>query len=704
MVSVLNLNYLNAIASPQVFTDGKEIDPTVCFTHQTAEGHYVPGLGFTMPTGAFSMEGTLQVANWTTQNCNFLKALVYSGTTLVDTVDLEDTTTWCYTGGKPAVLKFSFTVASPTNSSNPLYVKFIITDNAGYFTTPRVYWFDYLDLAIEYISGSGSIGNIVTADLIGNVTAPGNVVAAFFVGNGAGITGITAVANISFPPTLAIDILGNLSGTYVNATANIRTTGNVLASYFVGNGALLSGLAVSNSSLPNTIAADIIGNVNATFLNATANIRTLGNVLATYFVGNGALLTGIVATSNVALPTIISADIIGNVSASGNIQTSGVVTVGNLLSMGSRVQKNLIALYGNVDPSDYSFHSGFGVEDGGTVRYNAIGANICHKFYHAVDYLQYDDHIVSIGIDRQGVRRDGQVRVACTTRDTGGLYPEAVLVNEAGKLTIGGTDLNAHDGPITVRTLEADLSTGVVTFPNGLNGVIGNINFRREIFCSQLTAGGQISTPGFFVGNGSQLTGLLVSNSYLPRTIAAELVGNVTAAGEILAVGNIATDSAMDLYPTTARMTGLGKWRVYSKIASGVLTTFNIENQDDNNIFAGTGTYLATATGSWSFYSDRSLKKNIKTLGPVLDSVCLLDPVQYNWKTGSDTDVPMYGFIAQDVAQVFPNFVQTSTVDGHGDLLGLSYDRFAVVAIKAIQELAATVKDLTARLSAIDGL
>jgi len=57
----------------------------------------------------------------------------------------------------------------------------------------------------------------------------------------------------------------------------------VSAEYFLGNGALLTG--IEQYVLPSEITADVLGNVTAT-----------GNVSAEYFLGNGALLTGIVST------------------------------------------------------------------------------------------------------------------------------------------------------------------------------------------------------------------------------------------------------------------------------------------------------------------------------------------------------------------------------------------------------------------------
>jgi hypothetical protein len=71
-------------------------------------------------------------------------------------------------------------------------------------------------------------------------------------------------------PTANIDIVGN-----------VTASGNVSAAFFIGNGSLLTGISGSGYVLPSQISADVLGNVTAT-----------GNVTADKFIGNGALLTG----------------------------------------------------------------------------------------------------------------------------------------------------------------------------------------------------------------------------------------------------------------------------------------------------------------------------------------------------------------------------------------------------------------------------
>ena len=82
------------------------------------------------------------------------------------------------------------------------------------------------------------------------------------------------------PGNASLDIRGNVIGNYANVTTLIGTTGNVGNVRMVGGNVAVSG-----------------------------QINVLGNAVASFFVGNGSQLTGIAA----ALPGIISEDIRGNV-------------------------------------------------------------------------------------------------------------------------------------------------------------------------------------------------------------------------------------------------------------------------------------------------------------------------------------------------------------------------------------------------------
>lgn len=86
--------------------------------------------------------------------------------------------------------------------------------------------------------------------------------------------------------------------------------------------------------------------------------------------------------------------------------------------------------------------------------------------------------------------------------------------------------------------------------------------------------------------------------------------------------------------------------------------------------------------GTISCTSDKSLKKNINEIGYGLSDILKLAPVEYNWKTDSDSKAKSLGFIAQDVENIIPKLV---TTDLNG-LKQLNTTGVMPVVVKAIQE------------------
>ena len=84
--------------------------------------------------------------------------------------------------------------------------------------------------------------------------------------------------------------------------------------------------------------------------------------------------------------------------------------------------------------------------------------------------------------------------------------------------------------------------------------------------------------------------------------------------------------------------------------------------------------------------SDRRLKSGIKPLESILDRVMKLEPSRYVYN--SEPSTAKIGFIAQEVNEVFPEFVGKTLSDGQ-DIYGVDYANVSAIAIKAIQELKA---------------
>jgi hypothetical protein len=99
--------------------------------------------------------------------------------------------------------------------------------------------------------------------------------------------------------------------------------------------------------------------------------------------------------------------------------------------------------------------------------------------------------------------------------------------------------------------------------------------------------------------------------------------------------------------------------------------------------------------GSWTASSDQRLKKDIRSLGGVLDKLSRLRGVSFEWKKpeeqGNLTGTQM-GLVAQEVEEVFPEWVDT---DPNG-YKTLTFRGFEALSVEAFKELEAENETLRA--------
>lgn len=97
-----------------------------------------------------------------------------------------------------------------------------------------------------------------------------------------------------------------------------------------------------------------------------------------------------------------------------------------------------------------------------------------------------------------------------------------------------------------------------------------------------------------------------------------------------------------------------------------------------------------TQAGDYVKGSDQRLKNDLHYMDSVLTKVNKLKPADYHF-IGSSVDAPRsIGLVAQEVEQVFPELVRELD-DG---FKGVVYSGFAVISIKAIQELSAQISEM----------
>jgi hypothetical protein len=163
------------------------------------------------------------------------------------------------------------------------------------------------------------------------------------------------------------------------------------------------------------------------------------------------------------------------------------------------------------------------------------------------------------------------------------------------------------------------------------------------------------------------------------------------------------------MYPITNNVTDLGRSSFTWKKAwftNAYIDTLGINETSPTEKLHVVGNARITAVGSGTFSnnlnitstgvlttatSDEKFKYNIRPLNYGLETLLQLKPVNFQWIEGEEEDL---GFIAQDVAEIIPEAVNTNW---NSDLL-FRYESLIPILTKAIQEQNLLIKALEQRI------
>ena len=139
-------------------------------------------------------------------------------------------------------------------------------------------------------------------------------------------------------------LTGNLLVANIQANSNITANGNITATYFLGNGAYLTG--IDATSIQN-------GNSNVkVYANANVAISSAGNANILVVTGTGSNIDGTLNVTGIAtLPNIVASNITSATNANVNIEPNGtgLVVIANTaggataIAMGDPTQGNLVS-------------------------------------------------------------------------------------------------------------------------------------------------------------------------------------------------------------------------------------------------------------------------------------------------------------------------------------------------------------------------
>jgi hypothetical protein len=236
-------------------------------------------------------------------------------------------------GGASILQKGTTNIDIPVNNGNIL-VQVNSVANTVIFTETGV------DVTGQ-LTAATVVTNVISSDdsafvsvedglnVIGDIEATGNVTGTYFLGDGSLLSGIiTSVSNINNGTSeMSVissggNIRGNIAGNtvLVLSSAGANVTGNVTATYFLGNGSLLSGIITS------------VANIN----NGTSNVTVVSS--------GGNVVTSVGGTANVLVVTTTGANVTGTLNATGNANVGNLGATNIVGTLATAAQPNITSL------------------------------------------------------------------------------------------------------------------------------------------------------------------------------------------------------------------------------------------------------------------------------------------------------------------------------------------------------------------------
>jgi hypothetical protein len=431
-----------------------------------------------------------------------------------------------------------------------------------------------------------SLGNVTLTGNIVSINANlGNLVTAnYFSGNGSLLASLTG-SNVTGQVSNSL-----VTGTvYTNAQPNITSIGT-LSSLSVSGLITATGGGIKVGNIQDTIGTNTItllsGNVTM-IGNLSVGTGGTGNVTATYFIGNGSQLTGLPASYANANVAAYLLTYTGNITA-GNIVGGNLVSANYFSGSGN--------LLSNIQGANVS--GAVGLATYATTANSVAGGNVsgqvANSLVSGTVYTNAQPNITSVGT-LTGLTVSGDTTLTGNLTVSGSFEYANVtsfkvkdpIIEQGGNPN--GTALSSNDGYDRGQLLHYYAGATVDAF-------MGWDNSNSEFaFGSNVTVASEVVTfntfgnvrAGYFIGNGSQLTGTIANANY------ALYAGTVTTAAQ----PNITSVGTLSSLAVTANITAgniSGGNLVSANYHSGdgsLLTSLsgaNVSGQVANSLVAGT--------------------------------------------------------------------------------------------------------------------
>jgi len=612
-MTITSLNWMNLSNMPIVVTDGMMVNTAnLSLTSNIATSMNAKGL-----MGAISV---LSNGNVGINRINPLYALDVSGQIHATSVTIDGVVSasafvgngsnitslnWLNIQNMPTIVTTGMTINTATLS---------LTSNIAISMNARG-----LQGAIS-VSTNGNVGinqvnPLYELDVNGqihatSVTVDGVVSASAFAGNGATITSLKW-ENISNPPSVVT------AGMMVN-TANLSLTSNIaismnakglMGAIFVSSNGNI-GIGTTNPLYP----LDVNGQIHAT------SVTVDGIVSASAFVGDGAKIVSLNWSNIANMPSIVT--------------TGMVVNTANLsLTSNIAISMNAKGLMGAIFVSSNG-NIGFGTTN---PLYPLDVNGQIHATSLTVDGVVSANRFVGNGaaitsLKWENISNPPNVVTTGMIIDYANSSNYAITSNVA--ITAMGMNASGLQGSISVST-NGNVGIGTINplYPLDVNGTIHG---------TSLTVDGVVSANSF-IGDGSLLTGIIVSN-----ILTNNYTGNVSLNGVISANGIVGNGSG--IY-------GLKRYYVFDLLQPlAVMVTASLANVVETGYVTMIRIY--TKDGS-----SASLQLNVESSSTILGSYTNLATISLSSQSNLDTYVSGQKVNGNDYLRINMTSVTTTGVD-----------------------------------------
>jgi hypothetical protein len=482
-----------------------------------------------------------------------------------------------------------------------------------YYTTAPVDAFmgwDNSNAEFAFGSNVSVSGEVTTFNTLGNVRA------GYFLGNGSQLTSITAVTagtvttaaqpNITSLGTLtSVSVSGNANVGNLNTTGIVSALGNVIGNYHIGNGSTLSDITganvtgqVANALVSGTVytaaqpnitsvgtlsSLSVSGNANIGNLTTTGtvvagtgsggNITGVDYITANFFSGNGSLLSSITGANvtgqvgnalvsgtvyTAAQPNITSVGTLASLSVTANVQAGNLRTAGAISATGNLQAGNLrttgvVSATGNLT-GNYIIGNGSTLTDitGGNVTGQVGNALVSGTVYTAAQ-----PNITSTGtLVSLSVTGSANVGNLSTAGNVTGSYVlgNGSQLTEVAALTAGTVTASAQPNITSTGTLVSLSVTG--------NANVGNLSTTGNV------------TANYFFGNGSQLTDITATTATTAATVTTNAQPNITSVGTLSSLSSSGNVTASYFIGNGSALTDIAGANVTGTVANANYATY----------------------------------------------------------------------------------------------------------------------------------